>query len=133
MSDRDSTRRDGDGPPRRDSKFGKFRSRFPVKPEQPLDYKNVDYLSKFVGATGKLQSRRRSGFDGQDQRKLANAVKLSRFLGLMPYVGSIGGPDPRDLREYRERGDRERGPRRPAMEIEEDSDESTNDDSNTES
>lgn len=95
------------------SKFGQFKPRKIIKPEMPLEYKNVDYLSKFIGPTGKLQSRRRTGFDGQDQRKLAAAVKLARFMGLLPYVGSTQGDGDRDSRGGgRDRFSRDsRGPR----------------------
>ncbi len=97
---------------RSSSKFGQFKPRKIVKPEQPLEYKNVDYLSKFIGPTGKLQSRRRTGFDGQDQRKLARAVKVARHMGLLPYVGSAQGEVDRDARGGRERfGRGPRGPR----------------------
>lgn len=77
-------------------KFGKFsRSRRPQKPEQPLEYKNIEYLSKFIGPTGKIVSRRRTGFSGQDQRRLASAVKLARFIGLLPYTGVASGDSSR--------------------------------------
>jgi small subunit ribosomal protein S18 len=91
------------------SKFAQFKPRKIVKPEQPLEYKNVEYLSKFIGPTGKLQSRRRTGFDGQDQRKLASAVKLARFMGLLPFVGSMQGDVEREPRSGRDRFSR--GPR----------------------
>ena len=69
--------------------FGRFgaRGRRVAQPEEPLDYKNVDYLLKFVTAVGKIHSRRRTGFSGQHQRVLAVAIKRARFLGLLPYVG----------------------------------------------
>ncbi len=69
--------------------FGRFgnRARRVTKPDEPLDYKSVDYLMKFVTAVGKIHSRRRTGFSGQDQRKLGVAIKRARFLGLLPYVG----------------------------------------------
>ncbi len=74
--------------PRRSSKFPRFAGkRAPVKPEEPLDYKNVAYLCKFLTPQGKIQSRKRTGFSGQDQRKLATAIKLARFMALMPFVG----------------------------------------------
>ena len=70
------------------SGFGKFaRVKREVEPEMPLDYKNLDYLMKFVTAVGKIHSRRRTGFSGQNQRKLAIAIKHARFLALMPHVG----------------------------------------------
>lgn len=84
--------RDGggrDGGPRR-SKFGRFGARRrEVLPEEPLDYKNVAYLAKFVSANGRIQSRKRTGFSGQNQRALANAIKHARLIGLMPFVGRI--------------------------------------------
>jgi small subunit ribosomal protein S18 len=98
----------------RRSKFGKFRDKKPTKPESELDYKNVEYLARLVGPTGKIMSRRRTGFDGQNQRKLAAAIKVARFMGLLPYTGANPN-DTRDQRDYREprgRGrERPRGPR----------------------
>ena len=75
----------------RRSRFGKFgaRGRKSAKPEEPLDYKNVAYLAKFVTPNGKIFSRKRTGFSGQNQRKLAIAIKQARFLGLLPYVGRV--------------------------------------------
>lgn len=73
--------------PRR-SKFGRFGAkRKQVEPEEPLDYKNVGYLSKFVSPNGRILSRKRTGFSGQNQRKLATAIKNARIVGLMPFVG----------------------------------------------
>lgn len=75
--------------PRR-SRFGRFGSRRKlVEPEEPLDYKNVGYLSKFVSANGRIQSRKRTGFSGQNQRKLATAIKRARVMGLLPFVGRM--------------------------------------------
>ena|SRR5688572_31370469 len=83
---RDGGGRDG---PRR-SKFGRFGPRRrEVLPEEPLDYKNVAYLSKFVSANGRIQSRKRTGFSGQNQRQLAEAIKRARLVALMPFVGRM--------------------------------------------
>jgi ribosomal protein S18 len=82
---RDSGPRDG-----RRSKFGRFGARRrEVLPEEPLDYKNIAYLAKFVSANGRIQSRKRTGFSGQNQRKLAEAIKRARIVGLMPFVGRM--------------------------------------------
>jgi small subunit ribosomal protein S18 len=84
--DRDSMR-DGGG---RRSKFGRFGARRrEVLPEEPLDYKNTGYLAKFVSANGRIQSRKRTSFSGQNQRKLAAAIKRARMVALMPFVGRI--------------------------------------------
>lgn len=74
--------------PRR-SRFGRFSRRKLVEPEEPLDYKNVAYLSKFLSPNGRIQSRKRTGFSGQNQRKLASAIKRARIVGLLPFVGRM--------------------------------------------
>jgi small subunit ribosomal protein S18 len=85
---RDGGGRDGGGGGPRRSKFGRFgQKRREVLPEEPLDYKNIPYLAKFVSANGRIQSRKRTGFSGQNQRKLANAIKHARLIALMPFVG----------------------------------------------
>ena len=81
-------RGNGGGPGgRRGGKFARFGGTKAVEPTEPLDYKNIEYLSKFIMPTGKIVGRRRTGFSGQNQRMLANAIKRARFLSLMPYVG----------------------------------------------
>jgi len=51
-----------------------------------IDYKNIDILERFVGPHGNLQSRRRTGLCAKNQRKVENAIKRARFMGLMPFV-----------------------------------------------
>jgi len=75
--------------PRR-SRFGRFGAKKKlVEPEEPLDYKNVAYLSKFLSPNGRIQGRKRTGFSGQNQRKLAAAIKRARIVGLLPFVGRM--------------------------------------------
>jgi len=75
-------------PKRGGGKFGRFGVKRPlVRPTEPLDYKNTAYLCKFLTPNGKIQSRKRTGFGGQNQRLLAIAIKQARYLGLMPFVG----------------------------------------------
>ena len=82
--------RDGGRDGQRRSKFGRFGARRrEVLPEEPLDYKNIAYLSKFVSANGRIQSRKRTGFSGQNQRTLAEAIKRARMIGLLPFVGRM--------------------------------------------
>ncbi len=54
-----------------------------------IDYKNPDYLLKFVNEQGKLLPRRITGTSVKYQKKVAQAVKRSRHLALMPYVGDM--------------------------------------------
>jgi len=51
-----------------------------------IDYKDTDILRKFLNPHGRLLSRKKTGVSSLNQRKLATAVKRSRFMGLLPYV-----------------------------------------------
>jgi len=51
-----------------------------------IDYKDATNLKKFVSSYGKIMPRRRSGVCAWHQRKLANAIKRARIVGLMPFV-----------------------------------------------
>ena len=54
-----------------------------------IDYKNPDFLLKFVNEQGKLLPRRLTGTSLKFQRKVSQAVKRSRHLALMPYVADL--------------------------------------------
>jgi small subunit ribosomal protein S18 len=54
-----------------------------------IDYKDADYLMRFVNEQGKLLPRRITGNSIKYQRKVAQAVKRSRHLALMPYVADL--------------------------------------------
>ena len=52
-----------------------------------IDYKNIELLSRYLSARGKILSRRISNTCAKHQRKVARDIKRARFLNLMPYVG----------------------------------------------
>lgn len=54
-----------------------------------IDYKDPDFLVKFVNEQGKLLPRRVTGTSAKYQRKVSNAVKRARHLALMPYVTDL--------------------------------------------
>jgi len=54
-----------------------------------IDYKDADFLLKFVNEQGKLLPRRLTGTSWKFQRKGAPAVKRARHLALMPYVADL--------------------------------------------
>ncbi len=62
----------------------------PIKPGDPIDYKDIDLLKKFITERGKILPRRLSGLTAQQQRDLTNAVKRARILALLPYVNPEG-------------------------------------------
>jgi small subunit ribosomal protein S18 len=70
------------------SRFGRTRCRFCREGIKTVDYKDVENLRRLLTATGKIFSRKRSGNCARHQRQVRRAVKLARFLGLLPYVGS---------------------------------------------
>lgn len=54
-----------------------------------IDYKDADFLLKFVNEQGKILPRRLTGTSVKYQRKVGTAIKRSRHLGLMPYVADL--------------------------------------------
>lgn len=53
---------------------------------QHIDYKDVDILKKFINPNAKIMGKRKTGVSAKNQRKLANAIKRARFMGLLPYI-----------------------------------------------
>lgn len=51
-----------------------------------IDYKDIELLKRFLTPSGKIMSKNRTNVTSKNQRKLALAVKRSRFMGLLPYV-----------------------------------------------
>ena len=52
---------------------------------EQIDYKDVSTLSNYVTETGKIVPNRITGTSTRFQRQLANAIKLARYLALLPY------------------------------------------------
>ena len=62
----------------------------PIKPGDPIDYKDVDLLKKFITERGKILPRRLTGLTAKQQRDLTNAVKRARIVALLPCVNPEG-------------------------------------------
>jgi len=51
-----------------------------------IDWKDADFLRRFVPERGKIMPRRISGLSAKDQRRLARAIKRARTMALLPFV-----------------------------------------------
>jgi small subunit ribosomal protein S18 len=54
-----------------------------------IDYKDANFLLKFVNEQGKILPRRLTGTSVKYQRKVAQAIKRARHISLMPYVADL--------------------------------------------
>ena len=54
-----------------------------------IDYKDPDFLIQFVNEQGKILPRRITGNSLKYQRKVSQAVKRARHLGMLPYVTDL--------------------------------------------
>ncbi len=51
-----------------------------------VDYKNFNFLRRFVSERGRIDTRRKTGTCAKHQRALAQAIKRARHLALLPYT-----------------------------------------------
>lgn len=54
-----------------------------------VDFKDPEFLKKFLNEQGKILPRRVTGTSLKFQRKVSTAVKRARHLALLPYVADL--------------------------------------------
>ena len=54
-----------------------------------IDYKDENFLLKFINEQGKILPRRVTGTSVKYQRKVAQAIKRARHIALLPYVADL--------------------------------------------
>ena len=54
-----------------------------------VDYKDAEFLKRFLNEQGKILPRRLTGTSLKFQKKVAQAVKRARHLALLPYVTDL--------------------------------------------
>ena len=54
-----------------------------------IDYKDADFLMKFLNEQGKILPRRITGTSLKFQRKVSQAVKRARHIAILPYVTDL--------------------------------------------
>ena len=50
-----------------------------------IDYKNTSLLRRYISESGKISPRRVTGASAKEQRKVNKAVKIARYLALLPF------------------------------------------------
>lgn len=88
-SRRDDSRRDDDrGPGGRGGRKGFFRKKVCkfCAQKAKIDYKDPEGLRRYITERGKILPRRITGTCAKHQRALAQSIKRSRSLALLPYV-----------------------------------------------
>ena len=58
-----------------------------LRPDQVIEYKDLELLRKCIGSQGEIISRRRTNLNAKRQRELKQAIKRARHLALLPFVG----------------------------------------------
>lgn len=53
---------------------------------EALDYKDTDFLSKFITDQGKILSRRSTGLTVKQQKRVTKCIKRARTLALLPFL-----------------------------------------------
>lgn len=51
-----------------------------------IDWKDVDFLRRFIPERGKILPRRISMVSAKDQRRVQRAIKRARAMALLPFV-----------------------------------------------
>ena len=51
-----------------------------------VDYKNIQYLKGFLNPHARMVSGTKSDVPASHQRKIRNAIKRARFMGLLPFI-----------------------------------------------
>ncbi|ARC53343.1 30S ribosomal protein S18 [Candidatus Riesia pediculischaeffi] len=60
--------------------------RFTVEKIKEIDYKDISRLKNYITESGKIIPSRITGTKAKYQRKLSKAIKIARYLSLLPYT-----------------------------------------------
>jgi small subunit ribosomal protein S18 len=59
--------------------------RFSAEGIKKIDYKDIGILKNYIMESGRIVPSRITGTAARYQRQLAKAIKVARFLALLPY------------------------------------------------
>ena len=75
-------------PPTAEVKKKKY-CRFQKSGIKYIDYKDPEFLKKFLNEQGRILPRRLTGTSQKYQKKVAQAVKRARHLAILPFVTDL--------------------------------------------
>lgn len=79
-----------------------------------VDWKDASLLRRFMSERAKIRARRVTGNNSQQQKMIADAIKVAREMALVPYANRVtsqrSGRGDRDRDRDRDRGPRADGP-----------------------
>ena len=58
-----------------------------------IDYKDAETLKNYLSDYGRITPRYINGNCARHQRMMAHAIKLARFMAMLPYVGAVHGDE----------------------------------------
>lgn len=58
---------------------------FEAQESVEIDYKDVDMLKEYIMESGRIVPSRITGTSARYQRQLSRAIKVARFLALLPF------------------------------------------------
>ncbi|AJC50557.1 30S ribosomal protein S18 [Coxiella endosymbiont of Amblyomma americanum] len=58
---------------------------FKAKNIKEIDYKDIDLLKGYIMESGRMVPSRITGTSAKYQRQLSHAIKIARYLALLPY------------------------------------------------
>ncbi len=59
---------------------------FCQKNVEEMDFKDTELLRNFMSGAYKIRGRRKTGVCARHQRKITQAIKRAREMGLLPYT-----------------------------------------------
>ncbi len=58
---------------------------FKAEDAKEIDYKDIEMLKDYIMESGRIVPSRITGTSAKYQRQLSKAIKLARYLALLPY------------------------------------------------
>lgn len=99
----------GKAPSKNDARRGKKKvSILSSEKIEYVDWKDANLLRRFISERAKIRARRVTGNDTQQQKLIADAIKVAREMALIPYANRV--TTQRSNRDRGDRGGRAEGP-----------------------